>query len=175
MFGGDGLLGRRKFAFCDSHGFPVGPRQGIRIRGTDCLVPMIRSPQSVGANIHDERSVADALAGAYGVVNAVSLCVEHGQETFHSVHVEFAQRVAAQDLRAGVDRLIHISGIGAAIRPHNHGTSESAARPTGGPAPLESSFPPPGGQMFGPDGHAFSHRHPQAPSPASDLSGCSAA
>jgi hypothetical protein len=28
------------------------------------------------------------LAGAYGVVNTVSLYVEHGQETFHSIHVE---------------------------------------------------------------------------------------
>src|SRR3984885_7285805 len=43
----------------------------------------------------------------------VSLYVEHGGETFHSVHVESAQRVAAQALRASVDRLIHISGIGA--------------------------------------------------------------
>ena len=63
--------------------------------------------------IQDERSVADALAGAYGVVNAVSLYVEHGLETFHSVHVEFAQRVAAQAHRAGVERLVHVSGIGA--------------------------------------------------------------
>jgi NADH dehydrogenase len=54
-----------------------------------------------------------ALAGAYGVVNAVSLYVEHGQETFHAVHVEAAQRVAAQTLRAGVERLAHVSGIGA--------------------------------------------------------------
>src|SRR6266852_1279879 len=30
---------------------------------------------------------------------------------FHSVHVDSAQRVAAQAQRAGVDRLIHISGI----------------------------------------------------------------
>jgi hypothetical protein len=28
------------------------------------------------------------LAGAYGVVNTVSLYVEHGQETFHSIYVE---------------------------------------------------------------------------------------
>jgi len=55
----------------------------------------------------------DALAGAYGVVNAVSLYVEHGQDTFHSVHVESAQRVAAQARRAGVERLVHVSGIGA--------------------------------------------------------------
>ena len=68
--------------------------------------------QSVAANIHDERSVADAVAGTFGVVNAVSLYVEYGQETFHSVHVESAARVAAHAHRAGVDRLAHVSGIG---------------------------------------------------------------
>ena len=113
VFGGTGFLGRRIVRHLRSHGFPVRtasrhPDQGHRLFGPDD--PQL---QSVGANIHDERSVADALAGAYGVVNAVSLYVEHGQETFHSVHVESAQRVAAQALRAGVDRLIHISGIGA--------------------------------------------------------------
>ena len=41
------------------------------------------------------------------------LAFTHGQETFQSTHVESAQWVAAQALRAGVDRLIHISGIGA--------------------------------------------------------------
>jgi hypothetical protein len=49
----------------------------------------------------------------HGVVNAVSLYLEHGQETFHSVHVESAQRVAAQARLAGVERLVHVSGIGA--------------------------------------------------------------
>ena len=53
------------------------------------------------ADIHDEQAVADALADAYSVVNAVSLYVERGQETFHSVHVEAAQRIATQARRAG--------------------------------------------------------------------------
>jgi uncharacterized protein YbjT (DUF2867 family) len=113
VFGGTGFLGRRIVRDLRSHGFPVRiasrhPDRGHRLFGPDD--PQL---QSVGANIHDERSVADALAGAYGVVNAVSLYLEHGEETFHSIHVEAAQRVAAQALRAGVDRLIHISGIGA--------------------------------------------------------------
>jgi len=47
------------------------------------------------------------------VVNAVSLYLEHGQQTFHLVHVESAQRVATQAHRAGVERLAHVSGIGA--------------------------------------------------------------
>src|SRR3954451_378482 len=113
VFGGTGFLGRRIVRHLRSRGFPVRiasrhPDQGYRLFG--CDDPKL---QSVGANIHDERSVADALAGAYGVVNAVSLYVEHGQETFHSVHVESAQRVAAQAHRAGVERLVHVSGIGA--------------------------------------------------------------
>ncbi|MEH2476681.1 uncharacterized protein YbjT (DUF2867 family) [Nitrobacteraceae bacterium AZCC 2146] len=113
VFGGTGFLGRRIVRQLRSRGFPVRiasrhPDRGHRLFGPDD--PQL---QSVGANIHDERSVADALAGAYGVVNAVSLYVEHGQETFHSVHVESARRVAANAHRAGVDRLIHISGIGA--------------------------------------------------------------
>src|SRR4029077_4515221 len=62
---------------------PSGLRQDIRSGARSCLVPM--RLHSVDANIHDERSVADALAGAYGVVNAVRLYVEHGRETFHSV------------------------------------------------------------------------------------------
>ena len=53
------------------------------------------------------------MAGAYGVVNAVSLYVERGQQSFHSVHVESAQRVAAQARRAGTERVVHVSGIGA--------------------------------------------------------------
>ena len=113
VFGGTGFLGRRVVRHLRKREFSVRiasrhPDRGHGLFGLDD--PQL---QSVAANIHDERSVADALAGTYGVVNAVSLYVEHGQETFHSVHVESAQRVAAQARRAGVQRLAHVSGIGA--------------------------------------------------------------
>jgi uncharacterized protein YbjT (DUF2867 family) len=113
VFGGTGFLGRRVVWHLRSCGFPVRTASRHPDRGHRLFGPDNPQLQSVAANIHHERSVADALAGAYGVVNAVSLYVEHGQENFHSVHVESAQRVAAQAHRAGVDRLIHISGIGA--------------------------------------------------------------
>src|SRR4030095_1233419 len=113
VFGGTGFLGRRIVRHLRSRELRVRiasrhPDRGYRQFGPDD--PQL---QSVGANVHDERSVADALAGAYGAVNAVSLYLERGQETFHSVHVESAQRVAAQAHRAGVERLVHVSGIGA--------------------------------------------------------------
>jgi uncharacterized protein YbjT (DUF2867 family) len=151
VFGGTGFLGRRIVRHLRSRGFPVRiasrhPDQGYRLFGRDD--PKL---QSVGANIHDERSVADALAGAYGVVNAVSLYVEHGQETFHSVHVESAQRVAAQAHRTGVDRLIHISGIGADATSQSRyirkrGEGDLAVRA----AFIEALFIRPA-VMFGPD------------------------
>ena len=113
VFGGTGFLGRRLVWRLREHGFSV--RIASRHPDRRC-VPGIDGPQleSIQADIHDERSVAEAVAGAYGVVNAVSLYVERGNDTFHSVHVESAKRVAAQALSAGVERLVHVSGIGAA-------------------------------------------------------------
>jgi NADH dehydrogenase len=113
VFGGTGFLGRRVVRHLRKDGFSVRiasrhPDRSHRLFGLDD--PQL---QSVWANIHDERSVADALIGACGVVNAVSLYVERGRETFHSVHVESAQRIAAQAHRAGVKRVAHVSGIGA--------------------------------------------------------------
>ena len=53
-----------------------------------------------------------SLLGAYGAVNSVSLYVERGRETFDAVHVEAAARVARLARESGVERLIHVSGIG---------------------------------------------------------------
>jgi saccharopine dehydrogenase-like NADP-dependent oxidoreductase len=44
------------------------PERGKKLFGSDD--PQL---QSVQVDIHDEQSIADVLAGAYGVVNAVSL------------------------------------------------------------------------------------------------------
>jgi len=151
VFGGTGFLGSRVVLHLRKRGFSVRiasrhPDRGHRLFALDD--PQL---QSIAANIHDERSVADALAGAYGVVNAVSLYVEHGQETFHSVHVEAAERVAAQAHRAGVERLAHVSGIGAdAASPslyiRKRGEGELAVRATFADAILIRPA-----VMFGPD------------------------
>ena len=151
VFGGTGFLGRRVVRHLRNGEFSVRiasrhPERGEKLFGSDD--PRL---QSVDANIRDERSVADALAGAYGVVNAVSLYVEHGRETFHSVHVESAQRVAAQAHQAGVERLVHVSGIGSdAASPslyiRKRGEGELAVRAAFADATLIRPA-----VMFGPD------------------------
>jgi uncharacterized protein YbjT (DUF2867 family) len=113
VFGGTGFLGRRVVEHLRKHDFSVRiasrhPNRSRALFGSDD--PQL---QSVAADIHDQRALADALAGAYGVVNAASLYVERGRSTFHSVHVEAARGVAARAQRNGVERLVQVSGIGA--------------------------------------------------------------
>ena len=112
VFGGTGFLGRRVVRHLRKSGFSVRIASRHLERAKTLFDSDDPQLQSIKADIHNERSIADALVGAYAAVNAVSLYVEHGQETFHSVHVESARRVATQAYRAGVQRLAHVSGIG---------------------------------------------------------------
>ena len=110
---GTGFLGRRIVRHLRKRDFSVrvASRHPERCQALfDADDPHIHS---VRANVRDARSIADAIAGAQAVVNAVSLYLERGNETFHSVHVEAARRVAAQVQRAGIEQLVHVSGIGA--------------------------------------------------------------
>jgi NADH dehydrogenase len=91
------------------------------------------------------------VAGAFAVVNAVSLYVERGSDTFRSVHVEAAARVARYSRGSGVQRLAHVSGIGADAQSHSsyirsRGEGESAVRAAFSEATIIRSS-----AMFGPD------------------------
>ena len=114
VLGGTGFLGRRVVRHLLKHGFSVRitsrhPKDALLL-----LAPDRTGVEAVRANVHDETSIAAALAGAFGAVNAVSLYVERGDhETFHAVHVEAAARIARLAGEVGVERLVHVSGIGA--------------------------------------------------------------
>lgn len=113
VFGATGFLGQRIVRHLYEQGWAVRiasrrPARGRALFGADD--PRLRI---IDGDIRSRQSVADALAGARGVVNAVSLYTERGPETFHSVHVEGAQRVAMEARRLEIEQLVHISGIGA--------------------------------------------------------------
>jgi len=65
------------------------------------------------ADVRDARSVAEAVAGADAVVNAVSAYAEKGGVTFEAVHEKGAETIARESAAADVSRLILVSGIGA--------------------------------------------------------------
>jgi uncharacterized protein YbjT (DUF2867 family) len=109
VFGGTGFLGRRIVRHLRDRGFPVriATRHPVRNRSDDPQIEPFR------ADIEDESSLPAAVAGMGGVVNAVSLYLERGPHTFHSVHLRAAVNLAAEARRAGVRRFVHVSGVGA--------------------------------------------------------------
>jgi NADH dehydrogenase len=113
VLGGTGFLGRRIVRHLRKREFSVRVASRHPERCQELIGTHDPHIHSVRTNVRDARSIADAIAGTQAVVNAVSLYVERGNETFHSVHVEAARQVAAQAQRAGIEQLVHVSGIGA--------------------------------------------------------------
>ena len=131
VFGGTGFLGRRVVQhLCESGAtVRIASRHPGRAEGDNV--------KQIAADAHDERSVEAAVVGADCVVNAISLYVEHGSDTFHSVHVEAAARIASVARRVGAKRLVHVSGIGAdAASPSPYIRSRGE-----GEAAVQAAFP----------------------------------
>lgn len=106
VFGGTGFVGR-SIVRCLR-----GSSAAVRIASRHPALADGDNEEQVAADARDERSVEAAIAGADGVVNAIGLYVEHGGDTFHSVHVEAAARIAKVARRSGIKRFVHLSGIG---------------------------------------------------------------
>ena len=109
VFGGSGFLGREIVERLLAEGVTV--RVAVQHPGRAAS-----GGQPVYADLRDETSVALAVEGSEAVVNAVGLYVEKGAETFEAVHELGALNLAHQAAAQGVDRLVHVSGIGADLR-----------------------------------------------------------
>ena len=147
VFGGTGFLGRRIVRHIRDKGFSVriASRHPSSANSDD---PELRS---IAADVREPQSIAPAVEGAFGVVNAVSLYVERGTDTFHAMHVVAAERLAEEARKAGVERLVQISGIGADAHSRSpyiraRGQGEQAVR-----AVLPSAGVIRPAVMFGPD------------------------
>lgn len=108
VFGGTGFLGRRVVArlACRCRQVRVAVRHP-----RDELFADFDGVEQVRADVRDQRSVTDALAGADAVVNAVSLYREQRGASFEQIHVYAAERLA-EKARSARARLIQMSGIG---------------------------------------------------------------
>ncbi|MFL5288660.1 MAG: complex I NDUFA9 subunit family protein [Rhodopila sp.] len=114
VFGGTGFLGRRIVERLIQEG--ATPR--IAVRNPDRAAALAGSLGAgrvtlVAADVRDPSTVAAAVRGSQGVVNAVSAYVEKGEVTYTTVHVQGAGNIAGACRQHGISRLVHISGIGA--------------------------------------------------------------
>jgi uncharacterized protein YbjT (DUF2867 family) len=113
VFGGTGFLGRRIVRHLHDADFAVRIAARHPERGRLLFPGDVPDIETVRADANDDASVATAVSGAWAVVNALSLYVEHGSCTFQSVHVKAAKRVALLARQAGAETFVHVSGIGA--------------------------------------------------------------
>jgi NADH dehydrogenase len=110
VFGGTGFLGRHVVRCLRANGFAVRVASRHPHEAHPGGDPRI---QAIHADVRDPISIEAALVNAWGVVNAVSLYVEHGKDTFQAIHVSAARAIAQGAREAGATRLIQVSGIGA--------------------------------------------------------------
>jgi uncharacterized protein YbjT (DUF2867 family) len=155
VFGGTGFIG--------CHLAPLLLRSGATVRvavrhpsRVKVTTESAQAPEYVQADVLDDVGVGAAIAGADAVVNLVGILTETITQTYRSIHVEGARRIALAAQGHGVMRLIHISALGAsptspAISDRTKAEGEQAVREV---FPQATIVRP--SLTFGEDDHFFS-------------------
>jgi uncharacterized protein YbjT (DUF2867 family) len=113
VFGGSGFLGRAIVRRLAADGAEVCIAVRHPERADSLAAPGTGTITATYADVWDETTVGPAIAGADAVVNTVGHYVERGGATFEAIHGQGAAHVARAAAAAGIQRLVHISGIGA--------------------------------------------------------------
>jgi NADH dehydrogenase len=114
VFGGSGFLGRHVVRALLKRGWRV--RAAVRrpdLAGHLQPLGMVGWVQPVQANLRYRWSVDRAVTGADAVVNLVAILSETGRQRFEAVNSAGARAAAEATRAAGIDRLVHVSAIGA--------------------------------------------------------------
>lgn len=110
VLGGSGLVGRH---VCEQlvragHRVTVPTRRASRA----ACVQTLPGLTVLEADVHDDAALAHLMAGHDAVVNLIA--VLHGNAArFERVHVQLPERIAAAMQSTGVQRLVHVSALGA--------------------------------------------------------------
>ena len=110
VLGGSGFVGRQVCEQLARLGWQitVPTRRAVNAASVQSLPGLT----VIEANVHQEADLARLMPGHDAVVNLVA--VLHGSENrFESVHVDLPGKIASAMKKAGVQRLVHISALGA--------------------------------------------------------------
>lgn len=156
VFGGSGFLGRHVVRALLKRGWRV--RAAVRrpdLAGFLQPLGMVGWVQPIQANLRYRWSVDRAVEGADAVINLVAIMTPSGRQNLESVNV-FGARAVAEAARAqGLDRVIHVSAIGASPdSPSAYGRSKAAAE-AGVFETLPKSTVMRPSILFGPEDHFF--------------------
>ena len=121
VFGASGFVGRAIVRALARQGYLIKAAcrrteraEAVRTAGDVGQIMLVR------ANLRIPASVSHAIAGSQAVVNAAGIPFERGKQSYEAVHAAGAAAIATAARDAGVQRLVHISGIGADNRGSNN-------------------------------------------------------
>jgi NADH dehydrogenase len=114
VFGGSGFVGRHVVRALAKRGHRIR----VAVRRPDLaghLQPLggVGQISPVQANVRNRASIERALEGAHAVVNLVGILQEGGRQRFDAVQAFGARIIAEAAAARGIDRLVHISALGA--------------------------------------------------------------
>lgn len=114
VFGGSGFIGSQVVQALARRGWRIRvavrrPDRAYRLQ-TSGHVGQI---QAVRCDATDFDQVAAAMQGADAAINLIGILYEAGARSFEALHVEAARNIATACAAARVDRLVHMSAIGA--------------------------------------------------------------
>jgi NADH dehydrogenase len=114
VFGGSGFVGRAIVQALAREGYMI--RVAVRRIGEANSVKGFGDVGQITlmqANLRMPQSIDRAVRGSDAVVNAAGIPFQRGHQTYQAVHADGARHVAEATRAAGIQRLVHISGIGA--------------------------------------------------------------
>lgn len=114
VFGGSGFVGSQVVQDLARRGWRIR----VAVRRPDKAWKLQTSGhvgqiQAVRCDATDPAQVEAALRGADAAVNLIGVLYESGARSFQAMHVESARNIAEGAAAAGLDRLVHVSAIGA--------------------------------------------------------------
>jgi uncharacterized protein YbjT (DUF2867 family) len=113
VFGGSGFLGRQIVKRLADDGADV--RVAVRHPERASFLTEFYTAGTIAtvyADVWDEASVGAAMEGSEAVINLVGHYLERSKATFEATRGHGAMHVAQAAATAGVQRLVHISGLG---------------------------------------------------------------
>ncbi|MDX5592154.1 complex I NDUFA9 subunit family protein [Pseudovibrio sp. SPO723] len=114
VFGGSGFLGRHIIRALALRGYRV--RAAVRRpENAEHLQPLgvVGQIMPVQANIRNRESVENAMRGSDAVINLVGILHESGKQTFEAIQASGAKNIADACAALDMNRVIHVSAIGA--------------------------------------------------------------
>ncbi|HYD26906.1 complex I NDUFA9 subunit family protein [Brevundimonas sp.] len=114
VFGGSGFVGGQVVRVLARRGWRIR----VAVRRPDRAWKLQTSGhvgqiQAVRCDATDPAQVEAALQGADAAINLIGILYEAGKRSFEAMHVEAARNIAVGCAAARIDRLVHVSAIGA--------------------------------------------------------------